>query len=379
MKDDVFGVAELNEVLDALPSLVAFVDSDERNRYVNRAARTWVGRTPEQVLGRSIRELVGAEGYAALLPQVRAAMAGSHRSFERAMVRPDGRVVHTVTEYLPRFRHGRPDGFTVLVTDVSRQVQAELRHAADRRRVEELQDLNRTAAEASDVVLQELFAIGLHLERLRRFPEDAIDVAVPVLDALAATIDRLRTSIKGLLAEGERSRLMGTIGPERGGSHRPTVAATTLEKGGGDAMTTEEDPVVELTEEECWELLETEEFGRLAYRLVDEVHLVPINYVVDGRSLLFRTTSGNKLLAAALHSDVALEIDWHDDHAAWSVVARGRMRQLEEDEAHRVESLPLRPWVPTLKYDVVELRPEVVTGRRFLLQRPEPDHELTTS
>jgi uncharacterized protein len=137
-------------------------------------------------------------------------------------------------------------------------------------------------------------------------------------------------------------------------------------------VTTEENPVEDLTEEECWELLGSEEFARLAYRLVDEVHLVPINYLADGRSLLFRTASGNKLLAAALHSDVALEIDWHDDRAAWSVVARGRMRRLQEDEAHRVESLPLQPWLPTLKYDVVELRPDVVTGRRFLLQRGDP-------
>jgi hypothetical protein len=142
---------------------------------------------------------------------------------------------------------------------------------------------------------------------------------------------------------------------------------------------TDEDPVVELTTEECWELLEGEQFGRLAYRLVDEVHLVPINYVADGRTLLFRTGSGNKLLAAALHSDVALEIDWYDDVAAWSVVARGRLRRLGEDEAHRVESLPLQPWVSTVKPDVVELDPEVVTGRRFRLHRPEPDNQLSAN
>lgn len=132
-----------------------------------------------------------------------------------------------------------------------------------------------------------------------------------------------------------------------------------------------QDPVTVLSVEECWELLEAEEFGRLAYRLVDEVHVVPINYVVDGRSLLFRTTSGNKLLAAALHSDVALETDWHDDLSAWSVVARGHLRQLEEDEEHRIESLPLHPWVATLKYDVIELTPETVSGRWFRLQRSE--------
>ncbi|MGA8249075.1 MAG: pyridoxamine 5'-phosphate oxidase family protein [Nocardioides sp.] len=139
---------------------------------------------------------------------------------------------------------------------------------------------------------------------------------------------------------------------------------------------TNEEPVVTLNDEECWELLDAEEFGRLAYRLVDEVHVVPINYVADGRSLLFRTASGNKLLAAALHSDVALEIDWHDERSAWSVVARGHLHRLPEDQEHRVDDLPLHPWVPTLKYDVVELVPDIVTGRWFHLQRDEPDTEL---
>jgi uncharacterized protein len=138
-----------------------------------------------------------------------------------------------------------------------------------------------------------------------------------------------------------------------------------------------ESPVTTLSADECWELLEAEEFGRLAYRLVDEVHVVPINYLVDNRSLLFRTAGGNKLLAAALHSDVALEIDWHDDLSAWSVVARGQLRRLPEDQEDRIEDLPLRPWVPTLKYNVVELIPTDVTGRFFRLQRPEPDHGLS--
>ena len=130
-----------------------------------------------------------------------------------------------------------------------------------------------------------------------------------------------------------------------------------------------DNPVEILAVDECWELLRGEEFARLAYRLVDEVHVVPLNYVVEGGGLLMRTASGNKLLSAALHSDVALEIDWHDDDAAWSVVARGRLRLLEEDEHHRLDGLPQQPWVPTLKYDVIELGPTVITGRRFRLER----------
>jgi nitroimidazol reductase NimA-like FMN-containing flavoprotein (pyridoxamine 5'-phosphate oxidase superfamily) len=137
---------------------------------------------------------------------------------------------------------------------------------------------------------------------------------------------------------------------------------------------TEEQPVEELLVEECWELLHGEEFGRLAYRLVDEVHMVPINYSTDAGTLLFRTGSGNKMLAAALGADVAFEIDWHDDRVAWSVVVRGRLRRLHEDEVHRVEDRLVEPWVAPLKYEVVQLLPESITGRRFRLRRRLGDH-----
>jgi nitroimidazol reductase NimA-like FMN-containing flavoprotein (pyridoxamine 5'-phosphate oxidase superfamily) len=130
-----------------------------------------------------------------------------------------------------------------------------------------------------------------------------------------------------------------------------------------------DNPVEEMSSDECWELLEGQEFGRLAFRLVDEVHLVPINYVVDAGSLLFRTSAGNKLLSAAMHSEVAFEIDWHDDASAWSVVVRGRVRRLADSEMHRVDALPGRPWVPSPKPEAIELEPDVVTGRRFYLQR----------
>jgi uncharacterized protein len=135
------------------------------------------------------------------------------------------------------------------------------------------------------------------------------------------------------------------------------------------------DNEVELTEDQCWELLAGEEFGRLAFRVVDEQHITPINYCVDGnpggrRSLLFRTASGTKLLGVLLGAEVAFEIDDIGEDDATSVVVRGHARRLEEDEAHRVDVLPLRPWVDTAKYDVVEILPSAVTGRRFSLHRP---------
>jgi nitroimidazol reductase NimA-like FMN-containing flavoprotein (pyridoxamine 5'-phosphate oxidase superfamily) len=132
----------------------------------------------------------------------------------------------------------------------------------------------------------------------------------------------------------------------------------------------DEDGITELTTDQCWELLRGEEFGRLAFRLVDEVHITPINYAVEGGSLLFRTSEGNKLLGVVMESKVAFEIDRYGETSAWSVVVRGTARVLEEDEEHRVENVQLRPWVPTLKYNTVEIVPTAVTGREFELARP---------
>ena len=139
---------------------------------------------------------------------------------------------------------------------------------------------------------------------------------------------------------------------------------------------TQEVPLAALSDEECWELLELDEFGRLAYRLVDEMRHVPINYVAEGGRLLFRTASGNALLAAALHSDVALEVDWHSESGACSVVVRGRLRRLREDEASHVKGRLLEPWIPRLKSEVLELEPVSVSGRRCLLCRPESRDQI---
>lgn len=126
----------------------------------------------------------------------------------------------------------------------------------------------------------------------------------------------------------------------------------------------------ELTQDECWAELRSDEFGRLAYRLGDEVNLVPVNYTVDGDTLLFRTAEGSKLLGVVMHPEVVFEIDHFDETRAVSVVVRGEARKLEEDEEQRAENVPLRPWVDTLKYNVVEIRPTQLTGRRFALHRP---------
>ena len=131
-------------------------------------------------------------------------------------------------------------------------------------------------------------------------------------------------------------------------------------------------PVHTLSDEECWDLLRDTEFGRMAYHLAGEVHIVPINYATDGRRLYFKTAEGSKLLGIVMNEDVAFEIDSIDDEAesAWSVIARGKARILEGEEARDADNLRLRPWVSTEKFNVVAIDIDEVSGRDFHLARP---------
>ncbi len=144
---------------------------------------------------------------------------------------------------------------------------------------------------------------------------------------------------------------------------------------------TDHEPVSVMSDAECWEMLHENEFGRLAFHLVDEVHIVPMNYAVDEhRRLVFRTAEGSKLLGLTINADVAFEIDEFGEDLARSVIVHGRARVLEGREAAATDSLPLRPWVDTAKFTVVAVEPDEVSGRRFQLSRPWthmiPHHDI---
>jgi nitroimidazol reductase NimA-like FMN-containing flavoprotein (pyridoxamine 5'-phosphate oxidase superfamily) len=101
--------------------------------------------------------------------------------------------------------------------------------------------------------------------------------------------------------------------------------------------------------------------------------IFPVNYVVDGESVLFRTAQGSKLFELTVNDEVLFEVDDHTDTDAWSVILRGRAHPLERSEdVERADGLGLRPWIPTLKYTYVRVEPTALSGRAFE-RGPEPD------
>ena len=140
--------------------------------------------------------------------------------------------------------------------------------------------------------------------------------------------------------------------------------------------------MLELPVAECWRLFRTQEVGRLAVSIANFPDIFPINFVVDGETIVFRTGAGTKLAASVLGRGIAFEVDGYDPIAgeAWSVVLKGEAREIEHMiEYFDAEELPLFPWHASDKPDFVRLEPIEVTGRRFhVVERPAlapPHHE----
>lgn len=139
-------------------------------------------------------------------------------------------------------------------------------------------------------------------------------------------------------------------------------------------MNSHTDPIIKLTFDECWELLAADIVGRLALVVDSHPEIFPINYILQRRSIVFRTAGGTKLWGAESERPAAIEIDGYDPHTeeAWSVVARGDTELIEDQaEKDNVDALHLEPWQPGEKAYYIRLTPRALTGRRFRVNKPD--------
>ncbi|ALJ21316.1 pyridoxamine 5'-phosphate oxidase family protein [Microbacterium sp. No. 7] len=138
-------------------------------------------------------------------------------------------------------------------------------------------------------------------------------------------------------------------------------------------MTDNADAVTHLTDAECFERLAQHELGRLVTSVGAVLDIFPVNYVLDGQTIVFRTAEGSKLTELTINDQVLFEVDSFTDADAWSVVVRGAAARLDTAaEVEAADRLPLTPWIPTLKYNYVRVTPDAVSGRAFR-RGEEPD------
>ncbi|GAA2244160.1 MULTISPECIES: helix-turn-helix domain-containing protein [Kitasatospora] len=123
-----------------------------------------------------------------------------------------------------------------------------------------------------------------------------------------------------------------------------------------------------LTEPECWEKLGAHGIGRIAMPGEPGPAVFPVNYVIDARTVVYRTDPQG---AAAVEADasVSFQVDHIDDRLSqgWSVLIAGTAQHV--DDPGTIESLARRPgtqpWAGGHRPLWIRIRPERITGRRI--------------
>jgi nitroimidazol reductase NimA-like FMN-containing flavoprotein (pyridoxamine 5'-phosphate oxidase superfamily) len=126
----------------------------------------------------------------------------------------------------------------------------------------------------------------------------------------------------------------------------------------------------ELAPAECYELLRTQEIGRLGVNAEHYPLSIPVNYALDGTTVVIRTHPGT-VLRALSHANVTFEVDEIDrrTRSGWSVLLRGLAEEVGDE--HRAELVArtrasgVQPWAPGEHGNWVRVITHHVTGRRI--------------
>lgn len=124
-----------------------------------------------------------------------------------------------------------------------------------------------------------------------------------------------------------------------------------------------------LTEDDSLRLLAEHVVGRVGMTVGALPAIHPVNYRLLDGWIVFRTTPGSKLSAAATGAVLAFEIDDYDtaERSGWSVLAVGRAEVVDDrDAAFAALDAGLQPPAGDRRGSIVRIRPEFVSGRRIV-------------
>jgi PAS domain S-box-containing protein len=202
--------AELRLVTDHAPVSLAHCDSNERLVFVNRAYAARFGLTPDQVVGKSIAEVVGAEAYASLRTYVEEATAGRQVEFEISVPYADGaRFMHC--SYTPEAAptDGKV-GFVAVIQDMTERRAGEDTIRRHERELRSLADNTPDILTRFDRQLRHVFVNTAVEAATGRRPEELLGKTNRELGVSGELCDRWEAALRGVFASG-RSEVLEFI------------------------------------------------------------------------------------------------------------------------------------------------------------------------
>ena len=105
---------------NAVPALLAYLDTSARYVWANETYRRWFGHAPEEIRGRHVSEVLGAAAWEQLRAYIERALKGEEVTFETRIEYKHGPARDIRASYSPHLdSRGKVRGFVVLSNDIS--------------------------------------------------------------------------------------------------------------------------------------------------------------------------------------------------------------------------------------------------------------------
>jgi nitroimidazol reductase NimA-like FMN-containing flavoprotein (pyridoxamine 5'-phosphate oxidase superfamily) len=130
-----------------------------------------------------------------------------------------------------------------------------------------------------------------------------------------------------------------------------------------------------LSPAECFALLELGGIGRVGFAAADGIMMLPVNFAVTGKTIIFRAAP-DTLLAVYANGQVSFEVDHLDEalRAGWSVLVHGRAHKVTDERGVKrlQDSTHLQPWAGGARDVYVRIAPTRISGRCIEPGRASP-------
>ena len=151
--------AQLRLITDITPVMLTQCSRELRYQFVNRAYAERFGLTPEQIMGKPVREIMGEEAYEAIRPYVEIVLEGRPVEYEAEI--PYSRIGQRFMRvaYMPdRDEQGQVVGWMASLSDITERKRAE----AEREQLLAREQAARAEAEAASRLKDEFLATVSH-------------------------------------------------------------------------------------------------------------------------------------------------------------------------------------------------------------------------
>lgn len=153
--------AELQLITDNVPVLISYIDRTQIFKRANQTYFEWFGKRPEEIIGRTIKEIGGDFHHAIAQPYIARVLRGERVSFESQIRSADNEIRDVTVSYAPEFSSdGKVQGYIALLQDITERKRSERRNAF----LVVLDDLTRPLSDPNKVARTAARLLGEELQ-----------------------------------------------------------------------------------------------------------------------------------------------------------------------------------------------------------------------